>query len=121
MIERMVRTRKMDRKVRAAPGDGIALRRYQPSAVVNRMEMNKNLAKYFAEARIGPSLPEDTRFKRHKFHWSDSQGSRVFGNTCLGVLGIRRLVLSSSVKSVDGHAFHGCDNLGYADLAPCTV
>lgn len=111
----------MNGTVHGTSGDGIALRRYQPSAVVNRMEMNKNLAKYFAKARIGPSLPEDTRFKRHKFHWSDSQGSRVFGNTCLGVSGIRRLVLSSSVKSVDGHAFHGCDCLQHADLAQRTV
>ena len=112
-------------EVRTIPKNAIRMRRDQsPDTIVSGMRTNRDMTKIL---RAGPdktcTFPNTvTTVCAYAFHRARAssvrlnEGLRVLKHGCFASSGIRRLVLPSSVESIDAGAFCDCRLLEYADL-----
>lgn len=115
-----------EKGVHTVQKNAILMRRGQPpDTIVSGMQMNRDMTKIL---RTGPNktctFPNTvTTVCADAFHRARAssvrlnEGLRVLEHHCFDFSGIRRLVLSSSVESIEKNAFCGCEHLEYADLS----
>lgn len=109
----------------SAPRNGVLLQPDgSPTISVNGTQTNRNMRKI---TRGGPSktyafpsttttVGKDAFYGNKVISVRFNDGLRALENGCFESSGIRKLVLPTSIESIDGYAFDKCEHLEYVDL-----
>lgn len=109
-----------------APRYGILLRPgIPPTALISETRTSRDMKKIICG---GPNktytfpttitiVGKDAFFGNKVTSVKFNEGLKALEKNCFEGSGIRRLILPSSVESIDEHAFDGCRRLEYADLS----